>query len=204
MSLGAPTIAVIGAGLSEPAPRTHHPDFRRMTADGAVMSPFPCHQKAAPWTFLSRNPWIALMSDCVIVVQAGAKSGALHTGRFALSQDIPLWVVPGAFDNPLHRGCHQLISEGGRILTCEDEWAQGLALDFGTEKGPDHGGDTREPEFAASVWRSFDDRPRTMDELDARLAHSQSELSAAVVRLEVEGWLRRGPDGGFVRAWPGT
>ena len=89
-------------------------------------TPATCALPAARWTFLRRNAWVAALSSALIVVQAGRRSGALSTAAHALRMNRPVWVVPGPLDAPLHRGCHQLVVRGARVLSSVEAWAEAL------------------------------------------------------------------------------
>ncbi|MEE2643344.1 MAG: DNA-processing protein DprA, partial [Myxococcota bacterium] len=119
LSVGGQVITVIGAGLG------WHLTHNGAPLTGEILvSPFPCDQRPAPWTFLRRNPWIAALSQRLLVVQAGVKSGALHAARWALRRRLPVYIVPGSMGAPLHQGAHQLCWEGARPLLSETQWLE--------------------------------------------------------------------------------
>jgi DNA processing protein len=189
---------VIGSGLTKPAPATHQRDFRAIIDCGAVVSPLRCSQTAAPWTFPYRNPWIAGLCDTLLVVQAGLKSGALQTARAALAQDVDVWVVPGRMDHPLHQGCHILVSEGARLMTDERSWVGPEDSERRGAQGPP----TAEPPEGAELWKLLSAEPVALDELCRLTGRDVPSLTTDITTLELSGWLRRGPAGGFMRAWP--
>lgn len=82
------------------------------------MSPFKLEQQPLVGTFPARNRIIAGMSQAVVVVQAGIKSGALITARYALEQGRQVCAVPGGIDDVRSAGCHQLIQQGAKLVTC--------------------------------------------------------------------------------------
>ena len=122
LETGGKTVVVLGSGLCYPTPTAHVSTFDDALDQGAVVSPFACHQRAARWTFLERNAWIAALSDHLIVVQASARSGALHTAHAAIERRRPVWVVPGSYDDPLHVGCHSLVEKGAHLMTSQTVW----------------------------------------------------------------------------------
>jgi DNA protecting protein DprA len=204
LDAGGKTIAVLGSGLSHPAPLRHREDFLRMSGAGALISPFPCFVKAAPWTFLYRNPWLAALADIVVVVQGAKRSGALHTARCALARGVPVWVVPGGFDNPLHDGCHQLLHEGAMALRDDLDWYPSQPPEHREANALTMPSQRRQakPEIFPETWALFDDKPRYLDDvLDPGLNKTQ-RVFTEVSQLELTGWLRRDVGGGFMRAWP--
>ena len=112
LDAGAPTIGVLGSGHGRFFPRRNlELAERMMAAQGAVLSPFPPEQEAAPWHFLARNAIVAALADAVVVIEAPARSGALNTAGWAAPR-IPVLAVPGDVDRAHVAGCHALIRDG--------------------------------------------------------------------------------------------
>ncbi|PYY57807.1 hypothetical protein DEJ17_09690 [Curtobacterium sp. MCSS17_011] len=63
-------------------------------------------------SFLARNRLIAALADVTVVVEAGARSGALNTAHHAGQLGRPVFAVPGAFASSASIGCHRLIAQG--------------------------------------------------------------------------------------------
>jgi DNA processing protein len=85
---------------------------------GRVVAVHPFGPSYAPgkYMFVERNRYVAGMADAVIIVQGTERSGTLYTARFASELKIPLWVAPGAFDDPLAFVPHCLLKSGQASL----------------------------------------------------------------------------------------
>lgn len=94
------TIAVIGAGLAHLYPPENAELAERIAASGAVISEFPIDTKPDRQTFPIRNRIVTGMSFGVLVVEAGANSGALISANMAAEQGRTLYAVPGRIDSP--------------------------------------------------------------------------------------------------------
>jgi DNA processing protein len=100
------TVAFIGGGHARLFPAAH-----RRLADaivdggGAVVSEYYPELEPTRGTFPQRNRLISGSSDAVVVVEAGARSGALLTASWALEQGRECFVVPGSIDAPMSAGC---------------------------------------------------------------------------------------------------
>jgi DNA processing protein len=101
-----PTVAVLGSGHARLFPRAH----QRLAGEivrtgGAVVSELWPDQPPSKNTFPQRNRVISGLADATIVVEAGLRSGALITAKWALEQGRGLFVVPGPIDEPRSAGC---------------------------------------------------------------------------------------------------
>ena len=104
LSVDGRTVAVLGTGIDVAYPARHAPIFARMLARGGLVSPFDLGEQPRRGHFPVRNPFIAALSDAVVVVEAGLRSGSLGTARAALSLGLPLYCYPGS------PGCDALIA----------------------------------------------------------------------------------------------
>lgn len=106
MAVGRPTVAVLGSGHARLYPRAHAKLADRIVADGgAVVSELVPDTHPTPSSFPRRNRLISGLTDATVVVEAGARSGALITADWALQQGRDLYVVPGPMDVPESAGC---------------------------------------------------------------------------------------------------
>ena len=117
------TIIVVGGGLGCPHPASHR-SFVSMVGkrnNGLVLSQFQPLEAAAPWHFPKRNVTLALLSDFVLIIEAGEKSGSLITARAALEHGIDLGALPGDVFSPLSKGTNDLIADGAFCIRSPQE-----------------------------------------------------------------------------------
>ncbi len=129
---GTPTVAVIGGGHERLYPAAHRVLARSIVAGGgAVLSEFPPGTQPSRGTFPRRNRIISGLADATIVVEAGARSGALTTAAWALEQGRGLYLVPGRLEDPAVAGCLAFLREAGpeaRIVAGIPELLEDLGL----------------------------------------------------------------------------
>lgn len=206
LEAGGRTIAVLGSGFANLYPEENRPLAQRIgDGGGAVLSEFPFHTPPSPGTFPRRNRIVAALSLAVLVVEAGAQSGALITARLAGELGRTVLVVPGAIDNPEAAGANQLIRDGATLVASLDHvleeisplqtLAAGGAVDKPAENLRAGALSGRERQ----VYQLLDDTPRTVDELVRIGDIPVSALSATLLSLELRRLARRTP-GGYVRA----
>jgi DNA processing protein len=92
---GGITTAVYGCGLDIIYPAANRGLAGKIAASGACVSEFPLGTRPEKHTFPRRNRVISGLSQACVVVEAGARSGALITADFALDQGRDVWAVPG-------------------------------------------------------------------------------------------------------------
>ena len=116
LAVGGATIAVLACGVDRPYPAQHDRLIDRIAETGLVVSEYPPGVTARKHHFLARNRLIAALSDGVLVVEAGVRSGARNTVKWARRIGRPAMAVPGSVDSAASAGCHRMISEGEAVL----------------------------------------------------------------------------------------
>jgi len=141
---GAPTIAVIGGGHERLYPAGHRWLAGAIVAGGgAVLSEFPPDTQPTRGTFPRRNRIISGLADATVIVEAGARSGALTTAAWALEQGRGLHIVPGRLEDPTVAGCLAFLREAGpdaRVVAGIPELLEDLGYTDGSTRS---GGGTR-------------------------------------------------------------
>ncbi len=117
LELGGRTVAILGSNIQAVYPAEHRELARRIAEQGAVVSEFSSRHPTVPGNFPRRNRIIAGLSSGVLVVQAGARSGALRTADWALELGLDVWSIPGEISDPLRAGNHALIKQGAQLVT---------------------------------------------------------------------------------------
>ena len=131
LEAGGRTLGVLASGLEAVYPPEHQGLTERIAASGAVLSEFPPLAAPRRHTFPQRNRIVAGLSRAVVVVEAGARSGALITADFALQEGRELLAMPGSLRDPLAQGSNALIKDGARLLeSAQDvlDLLQGVSL----------------------------------------------------------------------------
>jgi DNA processing protein len=113
------TIAIMPCGLDRIHPMSH----RNLAIDiirggGALVSEYEPGSVPYQSNFVARNRIVAGISDAVIVIEATAKSGTMHTAGFALEQGKSVMAVPGNITSVTSEGCNNLIRSGATPITC--------------------------------------------------------------------------------------
>jgi len=179
LEAGGYTVAVLASGLDQVYPERHRPLFDDIVAGaGALVSPYAPGTPPRRGQFVARNGVVAGLADAVVVVEADAASGALHTARAAAELGRVVGAVPGS------PGCERLLAGGAAMIGDLADLQAALA------------GRPRRPEVAlpehdseeARVLAALDDRA-ALDEgtIAARAGLEVRQVIRALTGLELEG-----------------
>ncbi|MBB1196868.1 DNA-processing protein DprA [Curtobacterium flaccumfaciens] len=112
VAAGTPTVAVLAGGIDQLYPVGNAQLLHNVARQGALLAESAPGTRPTRWRFLARNRLIAALADVTVVVEAGARSGALNTAHHAAQLGRPVFAVPGAFASSASVGCHRLIAQG--------------------------------------------------------------------------------------------
>ncbi len=129
LEAGSRTIAVLGNGLDYIYPPEHRQLAQRIMANGALVSDYAPGIAPEAGNFPPRNRIISGLSQAVLIMEAGEKSGAMITAAFAADQGREVFAVPGSIYSPQSKGTNQLIREGAHILLSGQDVLEVLNLE---------------------------------------------------------------------------
>lgn len=127
LGVDGPTVAVLGTGADVAYPRAHAHLFGKIAERGLLVSEFLPGTSAAPHHFPRRNRILAALSGTTVVVEAGARSGALITVDHALDLGREVWAVPGPIERSFSAGSNRLLADGARPLVSIDDFVGEVA-----------------------------------------------------------------------------
>lgn len=191
LAAGGRTVAVLGSGIDVIYPPTNAALYHEITAHGVVCTEFFPGVEPNPGHFPRRNRIIAGLSRAIVVVEAGAKSGALLTADFALSQGKKLFAVPGNLSSRLSSGTNELIKAGAYLLTSADDIFTLLPelKDDREAVTPPAPADLTEGERI--VLNRISAKPIQIDVIVRQSGLTVTDVSAFVLSLELRGLIRQ-------------
>lgn len=110
------TIAILAGGPEIIYPSENRELYRMIAGKGLIISEMPPGQQPLRQYFPSRNRLIAGLSDCTLVMEAGAVSGTLHTASYAAAQGKEVFVLPNNIYFENAEGGLRLLEDGCCVL----------------------------------------------------------------------------------------
>ncbi|MEW6412068.1 MAG: DNA-processing protein DprA [Candidatus Zixiibacteriota bacterium] len=190
LDAGGKTVAVWGSSLDIVYPPSNKKLAERIKTSGSVVSEYLPGTSPERAHFPERNRIISGLSDGVVVVEAGRKSGALITSEQALSQGRELFAVPGQPGSKMSEGTNDLIKKGARLLTSIDDIfdelprLKGVVLTKKFTQLPDM------TDIEKKIVDQFSTGPQQIDQLGRILRLPVTDLMEVLLALELKGVVR--------------
>jgi len=190
LECGGRTLAVLGNGVDRIYPPEHRLLGERIIANGALISDYAPGTPPDGPNFPPRNRIISGLSQAVVVVEAGERSGALITAQFAAEQGRDVYAVPGTITAPQSRGTNRLIQQGARPLLDVNEVLEALNLTLVNEHRAARKAVPADP-TEAKILSLLDSEPRHVDEVGNLSGLPIEQVSAALALMELKGMVRQ-------------
>ncbi|NJN17689.1 MAG: DNA-protecting protein DprA [Oscillochloris sp.] len=198
LDAGGRTLAVLGSGVDRPYPLQNRRLADRIRTAGALISDFPLGTAPVAANFPPRNRIISGLALATVVVEAGERSGALITVEFALEQGRDVLAVPGSILAAQNVGTNRLIRNGAQPVLGVQDILAALNIDQVVAQQSARNELPVEP-AEALVLEQINAEPRHSDEIGRAIGLSAAETSAALVTLELKGFIRQSTPFYYVR-----
>ncbi|MCM5560013.1 DNA-processing protein DprA [Pleomorphomonas sp. JP5] len=201
-SLDTGTVAVIAGGIDHVYPEEHGPLMEEIVGrGGAILTEMPFGWNPRAKDFPRRNRIVSGMSLGVVVVEAAARSGTLHTARYALDQGREVFAVPGSPMDPRAEGTNRLIRDGATLTrSAEDvvavlrpmlESDAPLFRELRESDQEDAHPDSIDQESRASVIGALGPAPVAIDDIIQHTRLTPSAVSVILLELDLAGRIER-------------
>ena len=220
------TIAVLAGGLDHPYPPENLDLCDQIAAQGLLLSEMPIGLAPIAKHFPRRNRLISGLSRGVVLIEAAARSGSLITARFALEQGREAMACPGAPEDPRSAGCNALIREGAALIRHAGDVEEALAAprtlhlaedgydfefdaemfsedtmrdDYDALTDFDEEGGSDDRALADQIVSLLGHSPVEIDEIARLCGTAPSDLSLAILELDLAGRIELRPGGMIAR-----
>lgn len=193
------TIAVMGCSLEYCYPLQNKKIFEQiLEQDGAIVSEYQLGMKPIGKNFVVRNRIISGLSDSLLVIEAGIKSGTMTTVEFANEQNKDIYVVPGSIYNQYSQGTNKLIKDGAIFVTnpneiCEMVWGnkQEKIFENNFHKYYQEEKDiTWMNEVQKSIYNAISLKAKCIEEIFEEIKIDMSIISSTLILFEIKGLIK--------------
>ena len=199
LDAGQRTIAVLGSGVDITYPREHTSLSERIVENGALVSEHALGTRPDARNFPRRNRIMSGMTLGTLVIEAGARSGALITARQALEENREVFAVPGSIYSPNSEGTNRLIRESAAklVTACEDVLEE-LNLSA-VARQIEMAALFPEDENEAELLRYITSDPVHVDDVCRSSGRSAPDVSGTLAMMELKGLVRQVGGMNYVR-----
>lgn len=187
LQAGGLTVAVLPAGLDYIYPRSHHTLAQKIIKQGILITEYEPRTKAYKGNFIARNRLIAGLSDLVLIPEASAGSGTLHTARYACIQGKHLAVIPGNITSEMSAGTNDLLKQGAHAVTKPADILRILGIKERAQSRVSDEATTLEERQILNVLRS---KAATVSELATQCNLPIQQCNQLITLLEIKGGIR--------------
>ncbi|WP_036839069.1 DNA-processing protein DprA [Pleomorphomonas oryzae] len=196
------TVAVIAGSIDHVYPEEHGPLMEEIVGrGGAILTEMPFGWVPRAKDFPRRNRIVSGMSLGVVVVEAAARSGTLHTARYALDQGREVFAVPGSPLDPRSEGTNKLIRDGATLTRSADDIIAVLRPMLENDALPvfelrEDSDGTAAPDAIglqsrAAVVEALGPTPVSVDDIISHTGLSSSVVSVILLELDLAGRIER-------------
>ena len=212
---GGKTVMVLGCGLLCNYLPENEALRKSVLEKGAIISEYPPDSPALGFHFPVRNRIIAALTLGTIVVEAGAKSGALITANIANDLGRDVFVIPGSPVKSEYKGSNALLRDGAKpLLDASDvfnEYIPTYPNKIDVEKAF-----SKDESRKDKIIKNISEMPLSNEanlvynhlkgikvkeiypELFTTLGISNDEILSALIELEISGIIKAAPGGKYI------
>jgi DNA processing protein len=190
LDAGGRSLAVLGNGVDQIYPPEHRRLADAIVQHGALISDYPPGTPPDSVNFPPRNRIISGLSQAVVIVEAGERSGALITANFAAEQGRDVFAVPGNINAPQSKGTNRLIQQGANPLLDAQEILEMLNLTQIVEHRAARAALPVDP-TEARLLGVIGHEPRHIDDICRQSDLPIDQVSATLALMELKGIVRQ-------------
>lgn len=189
IKLNGYTIAFLGCGVDICYPKEHYELMKSIIETGVIISEYAPGVMPSPQNFPKRNRLISASCQKLLVVEAGEKSGALITAKYAKEQNKEIFAAPNSIYSKESTGTNKLIYEGANIYLNPSQLLTNNSLNLNkTVKLNDNINPTNNNEKL--ILNTIKDKPCTIDEIAILLKKDKSIILDTLFSMELNKRIR--------------
>lgn len=192
------TIAVLGAGFNNIFPKENIELFYEIIEnDGLIITEYEEDMPPLKYNFVHRNRIIAALTEGVVVIEAGLKSGALKTAEDAIDLKRKLFAVPGSVHDKGFLGSNQLLLKGAMATLSSTDILSSFENKEFKKVNKKQAKKVIVPEEFMEIYNLLSKAQLNVDQISKELKMPISRLNSKLTAMEIEGYIKEIPGGFF-------
>ena len=187
-----PTLAVVAGGVDIVYPSVHRSIYDKIIENGGcVISEFEIGTKHDKFRFPLRNRIIAGLSDGILIVEAGEKSGTEITALCGNEYNRDVFAIPGNINSVKSLGCNNLIKKNkASLVTSAQDIAEMLNWNAISEQIKNSENISLDEESLKIYNIIKQNNNITFDEIYQKVDVDANMLSSILLKLEINSYIR--------------
>jgi DNA processing protein len=187
LACGGTTVAILPTPLNQIYPASHLGLAADIVArSGSLISEYESDSEVFKVNFIARNRIVSGLADILLITEAAAASGTMHTARFALGQGKTVMAVPGNINQDGSQGTNNLIKSGAVPVTELGDILFALGIPINHEAPLDR----LMSELQTTILRLINEGLADQEDLAERINLTPYQLSSELTMMEIAGTIR--------------
>lgn len=191
LEYGGKTIAVLGSGFDNIFPEENIELFEKIIEnDGLVITEYENNVKPLKENFPQRNRIVTALSEGILVVEAGFRSGTSITVTNAKKQGKKVFAIPGKLDSCVGVGVNNMIKQGAILTTnIQDIISNFPQFEHRLRKNTNrkHSKSEKINDDYKEIYDILENRQMSIEELLQESNLSFKEIIKLLTKMEIEG-----------------
>lgn len=204
------TIGVLGCGINQVFPEENRYLFDEILKNnGCIISEYGPDEEINKQNFPKRNRIISGISNAILVIEAGYRSGSTITGKYGLEQKKNVYCIPRDLGIINGRGTNDLIKLGAKLVTNSEDILEEFIIKEQKEKSNKQKNEDVyenndienlqiEKEYL-EIYNLILYKPINIQQLVKKSGLNISKLNQKLTILELEGHIKNLPGNNYVR-----
>lgn len=204
------TIGVLGCGINQVFPEENRYLFDEILKNnGCIISEYGPDEEINKQNFPKRNRIISGISNAILVIEAGYRSGSTITGKYGLEQKKNVYCIPRDLGITNGRGTNDLIKLGAKLVTNSEDILEEFIIKEQKEKSNKQKNEDVyenndienlqiEKEYL-EIYNLILYKPINIQQLVKKSGLNISKLNQKLTILELEGHIKNLPGNNYVR-----
>ena len=187
------TIAVLGNGINVYYPKNNVSLQRKIAQQGLVISEYLPACPSTRYNFPFRNRIVAALSEAVVIVEAGLKSGTMITAEWAHTVGVDVFAIPGPITSDVSQGTNQIIKQAQcAIATCVEDILPSFGIYEGNvAKQVQQANFVEINEYEKTILDILKSDEVHFDELFGKSGQTPGKLTTLLTNMELSGLIKK-------------